>query len=76
LTLTKEYLEACAVDDNPAFDSLDIQNILINQKLRKLLEKKIASLPGQIEGAISPSWKTDYELLQIEFNSLLEDSKK
>lgn len=47
-----------------------------NQKLRELIEKKIRNLPGQIEYAISPSWKEDYELLLIEFKSLLEDSKK
>jgi len=52
------------------------QQILNDNKLRELIEKKIANLPKQIEGAISSSWKKDYELLQIEFKSLLEDSKK
>jgi len=42
--LTNEYLEACAVDDTPAFDSLEIQEILINQKLRELLENEITCL--------------------------------
>lgn len=51
-------------------------DIVADRKLRKLVEKKITNLPRQIEGAISSSWKKDYELLLIEFKSLLEDSKK
>lgn len=54
----------------------EVREILRNQKLRELIEKKIRNLPGQIECAISPSWKQDYELLLIEFKSLSEDSKK
>lgn len=50
--------------------------IIQNQKLRGLIDKKIENLPTQIKNSPSLSWRADYELLLLEFQTLLGDSKK
>lgn len=70
--MTNEYLEACAIDDNPAFDSLEIQNILVNQKLRELIEKEHSHAKEQEEYWVKIQ-KTYEENLRFVLDSSIEE---
>jgi len=52
------------------------QQILQDQKLRGVIEKNIKNLPTQIKNSPTLVWRADYELLLVEFQTLLEESKK
>lgn len=95
MNLTKEYLEDCAIDDTPAFETDEIKQILNdyekarkwdswpevkeilrNQKLRELIEKKITECEKIRDERENGSWMEEDDRVISELEDILEESKK